>query len=128
MADHKYIRIGKLILVKVCIWSQHRQMESEFILDTGATLCMIDPSITDFLGYSARDASRLSTVSSVLGKERGYCLHVASFETLGQHLTNFEVACHDLKDHGVEGLIGMDFLERFRWCVDPQRQMIAIGE
>lgn len=36
-----------------------------------------------------------------------------------------EVRCHDLKDRGVEGLIGMSFLKQFKWCVDPKKQIIS---
>lgn len=128
MANFRYRREKRLIVIEAAVYGKNGRTSCSFVLDTGASMTTIDPSITDLLGYSAQEAVGFSTVSSAVGKERGYRLRLAAFETLGQHIPNYEIACHDLKDKGVEGLIGMDFLERFRWCVDPQRQVIAIGE
>jgi predicted aspartyl protease len=100
--------------------------EADFILDTGSTFTIIDPSIADILGYSAHDASRFSTVASAAGRERGYRLTINAFEALGQHIKNMEIACHDLKQQGVEGLIGMDVLECFDWCMHPTLQTISV--
>lgn len=126
MADHRYELDGQLILIPVTLYGRHRAYETDFILDTGATFNMIDPSIADILGYSARDASGFSAVASAAGRERGYRLIVEAFETLGHRVTHLEVACHDLKQQGVEGLIGMDFLKRLNWCVYPEQQIIVV--
>lgn len=126
MADHRYELDGQLILLPVKLHGRKRTHKADFILDTGATYNMIDPSIADILGYSAREASRWSTVASAAGQERGYRLVIEGFEALGQRIAQMEVACHDLKQQGVEGLIGMDFLKRLDWCVYPTRQVIAV--
>lgn len=126
MADHRYELDGQLILLPVTLHGRHRTHETDFILDTGATLNMIDPGIADILGYSARDASGFSSVASAAGRERGYRLILEAFEALGQRIPQIEVACHDLKQQGVEGLIGMDFLKRLNWCVYPEQQIIVV--
>lgn len=63
---------------------------------------------------------------SAAGKEEGYRLVVGEFEALGKKIGAVEVRCHDLKDQGVEGLIGMTFLKQFDWCVHPQRRVISV--
>lgn len=127
MADYRYRLNGRLILVPVVLHGRYGHVKSHFILDTGASHTMVDPTLTDSLGYSAREASGFSTVASVLGKERGYRLIITRFETLGQGTQDFEIVCHNLHEQGVEGLIGMDFLTRFDWCLHPARQMIAMA-
>lgn len=127
MADHAYGLDGRLILVPVVLYGKHGRANSEFILDTGATFTMIDPSIADLLGYSARDASGFSAVASAVGRERGYRLVIKQFEALGKCRVRMEVACHDLKQQGVEGLIGMDFLETFDWCLHPSQHIIRLS-
>jgi len=39
-----------------------------------------------------------------------------------------EVGCRDLKEQGAEGLIGMNLLERFDWCVHPKQRVISLQE
>lgn len=127
MADHRYRLDKHLIVVPVTLVGLHTRIKSEFILDTGATFTMIDHSIADLLGYSARDASGFTTVASAVGRERGYRLVIKGFAALGRHCTDMNVACHDLKQQGVEGLIGMNFLEHFDWCLRPHQQVISIA-
>ena len=98
---------------------------SRFVLDTGASFTIIDHSLAEILGYSARDGIGQSMVSSVLGKEQGYRLIIESLETLGNKCSKIEVRCHDLQEQGIEGLLGMNFLEQFDWCIHPKRQIIS---
>ncbi|MBI2335808.1 MAG: clan AA aspartic protease [Deltaproteobacteria bacterium] len=128
MANFPYRLNKRLVVIPVVLYGKKGRLESEFILDTGASLTIVDHSLALSLGYSARDGIGLSTVSSVIGKERGYRLMMKGFETLGRLYNSFEVACHDLQDQGIEGLVGMNFLEKFDWCVHPNKQVIFTKE
>ena len=127
MADFSYRLNRRLMVIPVVLYGRRGYLESEFILDTGSSLTIVDHSLAVALGYSARDGIGLSKVSSVVGKERGYRLILEGLETLGKKMDHFEVACHDLLDQGVEGLVGMSFLEQFDWCVHPGKRMITVG-
>lgn len=127
MADYPYRTESELILVPVTLIGRNRTHNASFILDTGASMMIIDHSIALDLGYSVRDGMGFSTVSSAVGKERGYRLQVAGLEALGQKMESVAVACHDLKDQGVEGLLGMTFLKQFSWCLNPKRQVIVVA-
>jgi predicted aspartyl protease len=110
--------------VKLC--GPSGSVNSDFILDTGASHTIIDAHILQSIGYSPRDAVAPSRVSSAAGKEEGYRVRVAAFETLGKRLEDFEVACHALLEQGVEGLVGMTFLQQFDFCIYPARRVIRI--
>lgn len=126
MADHSYRLDGELIIVAVKLKSKTRSYNGMFVLDTGASGIIIDHEIASDLGYSARDSIGFSTVSSAVGKEKGYRLVIEGFEALGNKIESVEVRCHDLKDQGAEGLIGMSFLKQFSWCVHPSKQVISV--
>lgn len=126
MADYPYRLDGELIIVPVQIQGKVDVYNGMFVLDTGSTGIVIDHEIALDVGYSARDGIGRSRVSSAAGKEEGYRLVVERFEALGKIAASAEVRCHDLKEQGVEGLIGMTFLKQFKWCVDPQRQVISV--
>lgn len=125
MADFEYQLDGELIVVPVFLAGRTGIYDGMFILDTGASSIIIDHTVAFDLGYSARDGSGFSRVSSAVGKERGYRLIIDTFEALGKNRNSVEVHCHDLKDQGVEGLIGMSFLKQFKWCIDPKKQLIS---
>lgn len=127
MADIPY-RLDKKLLVVPALF-QGRDAEyydADLILDTGASLTILDPSVVATLGYSEEDKSSVSTVQSPVGKEWGYRLHLAGIECLGKKVENFEVACHKLGLQHIDGLLGMNFLEQFDWCVHPKRQVISV--
>lgn len=127
MADFSYSVEKRLIIIPVTLYGKSRRVKGEFVLDTGASLMVVDHEVINALGYSAREGTGLSVVSSVVGREQGYRLIVEGFETLGRKITNIEVTVHDLKEQGVEGLVGMSFLEQFPWCLDPARKVISVG-
>lgn len=126
MADYPYHLDGELIIISVKLQSKERAYNGKFVLDTGSSGIILDHEIASDLGYSARDGIGFSTVSSAVGKEKGYRLVIEGLETLGKKISSVEVHCHDLKDQGVEGLVGMAFLKKFDWCVHPKRQVIAV--
>jgi len=126
MANYTYRLDKHLIVVPVVLHGRNGRLKNEFILDTGASFTIIDHGLASALGYSASDGVGFSHVSSAVGKEQGYRLVIDGFETLGKKFRCVEVACHDLKEQGVEGLIGMSFLEQFDWCVHPKKQIISV--
>ncbi len=126
MANFSYRIDKRLIVIPVTLYGKTGHLTTEFILDTGSSFNIVDHSLVSALGYSAREGTGLSVVSSAAGKERGYRLVLKGLETLGKHLKAPEVACHDLKEHGVEGLIGMSFLGEFDWCLHPARKVISL--
>lgn len=126
MANFSYSVDKRLILVPVKLHSPSGVVRARFVLDTGASFTIVDRRIAETIGYFPTHAVSPSRVSSAAGKEEGYRIKVAAFETLGHRIENFEVACHALLEQGVEGLIGMNFLEQFDFCIYPSKETIRI--
>lgn len=126
MADFPYRVEKRLITVPVRLYNGTHFLDARFVLDTGASFTIVDYRIAESIGCSSDAAISPSRVSSATGKEEGFRIKVAALETLGKLIENFEVACHALLEQGVEGLIGMNFLERFDFCVYPSRKTILI--
>lgn len=126
MADFSFFVDKRLITVPVRIYRGAHFFDARFVLDTGASHTIMDYRIAGSIGYSRTDAVSPSRVSSASGKEEGFKVKVTMFETLGKRIENFDVACHSLLEQGVEGLIGMNFLERFDFCIYPSKRAIRI--
>ncbi|MBN1115419.1 MAG: clan AA aspartic protease [Oligoflexia bacterium] len=90
-----------------------------FVLDTGAAVTIVDPGITDYLGYSTRDAIKISKLDGAGGYSEGYVLKLSKIRCLNIEIPEFEIACHDLNSRlGVAGLLGMNFLKCLRIDID----------
>lgn len=126
MADNPYIVDKRLILVPVRLHSPFGAVRARFVLDTGASCTIVDHRIAEGIGYSPVNAVSSSRVSSATGMEEGFRIRMAFFEALGERMANFEIACHTLLEQGVEGLLGMNFLEQFDFCIFPSQQVIRM--
>lgn len=126
MADYKYTTLSGLILLQLRVCGPLGWTNAMFVLDTGASQTIIIPDVTDSIGFSARDSHDFSTVQSPIGKEHGYRLKLNAFEALGKKVENFEVSCHDLGVDRIDGLLGMNFLSQFNFCIHPKEKIIRI--
>lgn len=126
MADFPYLAIGRLIVVRAIVFGKGKRFHGNFIVDTGATMTIISTDRVDLMGYSAqKDGIGFSNVQSPIGKESGYRIRLDAFETLGKRIEPFEIACHDLGVHNIDGLIGMNFLEHFKFCIEASKKIIS---
>ncbi len=71
MADFTYRLDKRLIIVPAFIQGKFNGYDVDLILDTGASLTIIDPALARALGYGETDHVGTSTVQSPVGKERG---------------------------------------------------------
>lgn len=127
MADYSYQLDKKLIVVPVRIFSRSSFFDADFVLDTGASHTIIDYRIAEAIGYHQFDAISPSRVSSAAGREVGYRIRIEAIEAIGKRFDQFEVGCHALYEQGVEGLLGMTFLECFDFCIFPSKRVIRIS-
>jgi hypothetical protein len=112
---------GSLVMVRVTF---NNSVTANLALDTGATTTLVSRRIARDLGLSA------------LGKVRGYGVggsfvgQVARVDTVrvGEAETfNLVVAIHDFSpDPRVEGLLGLDFLNRFEMSLDTRKRQLFL--
>lgn len=90
-------------------------------------MTLVLPDVLDDLGYGARDGDKITSISTANeAPEQGYRLRVRYFEALGFGFHDFRIHAHELPDYGVDGLLGMDFLERFDFEVRMSEQRIRL--
>jgi hypothetical protein len=127
---------GSLIHVDGMLEGPGGKAPLRLVLDTGASITLIVPRVIDTLGYSPRDGTVMTSVSSPLGRENGYLLPVSRFETLGFTVRNFAVNVLDLEGgngfgsedgDGFDGLIGLNFLRRFNYKVYSAEGRIVVS-
>lgn len=113
-------RSGDLMTVTARVWGPHGDRELLLVIDTGAAATSIEPAVLDGLGYSSQDAIMRTRVPTPAGVQHGHLFQVRRFHALGAELSGFVVQSLALADeYGVDGLLGMNFLERFNFTVRP---------
>jgi predicted aspartyl protease len=117
-----------LIIVDAEVWGP-RASELVFLaLDTGSSETVLAPDVVDRLGYSPRHGEQITRVRSAVGEEQGYTLRVSQFATLGFTLTDFRIHVFDLAaGHGIDGLIGLSFLNNFDYEVRSRAGLIRVA-
>ena len=113
----RFNRGKDLIFVDGRIWGPSGRIERlRLVLDTGAALTVVVPEILDQLGYSPRDAERITTMRSAVGEEAGYLTRVTRLSCLGFTVSDYRIHAHDLPDGwNIHGLLGLDFLNHFNY-------------
>jgi predicted aspartyl protease len=120
-------RSGDLMTVAAKVWGAHEARELVLVIDTGAAATSIEPAILEQLGYSSRDAIMRTRVPTPAGVQYGQLFRVARFHALGAELSSFVIqalALHD--EYGVDGLLGMNFLENYNFTVRPRDRQIHL--
>lgn len=127
MAEFKYELLKGVPIISATVAGKILIFTGRFIVDTGAYMTIIRTPRIDAMGYSARDATKPFSTESVIGKEKGYCLKIRVVQVFGKRFDDFEVAAIDLPPrYKIDGLIGMNLLNQFDWCMYPQRSVIAV--
>ncbi len=119
----------ELILVWATVGASHaRSRRLRMALDTGSSETLVVPDVTDELGYGARTGDAITVIRSVVGREQGYMMRVATFSALGFEIPDFRVHVHDLPDgFGIQGILGLSFLRQFDYDVRSIRGELRVA-
>lgn len=120
-------RSGDLMTITAKVWGAHGSREVLLVIDTGAAATTIEPTLLNELGYSPREAIMRTRVPTPAGVQHGQLFRVSRFQALGAEFSSFVVQALALGDaYGVDGLLGMNFLENFNFAVRPRDLQIHL--
>lgn len=127
MANFRYELLKGVPFIQTTVEGKLFKFVGHFIIDTGSYMTIIRTPRIDAMGYSAQEATKPFATESVIGKEKGYCVQIKSFEVFGKRFDNFEVAALDLPArYNIDGLIGMNLLNQFDWCLFPEKLVFSV--
>ena len=116
-----------LILVNIEI---DQKYELKMILDTGATNTTIDSNALYLLGHNLKDSIGTVEIETANGIIETEVFEIDSFSSLGIDKVKFEIQVYDFISHGIfsdyNGLLGLDFLEGTKFCIDTNENTISV--
>lgn len=99
-------------------------------LDTAASQTTLDKNMLMMFGFTAEQSlgkSMVETSNGIIFVEN-YRLH--SIEALGVRLSGLVVSAYDFIAHGItpeyDGVLGLDFLRKHKFCVDIRKGEISV--
>jgi predicted aspartyl protease len=117
-----------LILVNVEI---DKKYELKMILDTGATNTTIDSNALYLLGYDLKDSIGIVEIETANGIIETEIFEINKFTSLELTKTKFQIQVYDFIAHCIfsnyDGLLGLDFLEGTKFCIDTQANTITLS-
>jgi len=105
--------------------------EFNMVLDTGASRTTFDTSALYMADYTIGSKIKKETIETANGIIEVKIFEVDSISALGHTLNNKPVQVYDFLAHGIlsdyDGVLGIDFFENTRFCIDMNHQTIEIN-
>jgi predicted aspartyl protease len=116
---------GDLIVVDAVVVGPTGRANVQLVLDTGAVLTTLVPSIAETIGYSLATSLKPTVMRTAAAEERGYLVRLVEISTLGVTLPGVHADVADL-GHGIDGVLGMNFLLDFNVEIRPAERRILV--
>jgi predicted aspartyl protease len=112
---YKAEKKGALLLIRAFIEGTTGKAYPKLLLDTGSAYTLISQEILESIGCSPALPKRTQRIITGSGYEIVPIVSVNKFHCLGNISDNFEIFAHTLPFGAyVDGLLGMDFLNKFK--------------
>ena len=110
--------------------SIENKFELRLALDTAATHTTIDSNVLYFSGYELKNSKGEREIETSNGIIIVETYDIEELMCLGIIKKNFEVQVYDFLAHGItsdyDGVIGLNFLQDHKFCIDIQRSIITV--
>lgn len=100
---------------------------TRLLLDTGADSTLISPLVLSAAGASLTRGGTSARITGVTGSSDVQRVAVESIEIGEARVSGLQVVAHDMGQPGIDGLLGRDFLDRFKVTIDSSTGVVTIA-
>ena len=94
-----------------------------FLLDTGASLCVLAPTVARRLRLAPAGQVQLQTANGVVTAP---LVQLRSIDVGGNRARDVMAVVHPAVPPPLDGVIGLSFLDHFTYSVDPRRHILRL--
>jgi clan AA aspartic protease (TIGR02281 family) len=102
----------------------NEHVTGRFLLDTGATSCVITPLMAGRLGLFP--PTRHIEVDTAAGPVRAGVVRLRSVAVGLQRADAVQALILDAIEDDLDGVIGLNFLDQFTYAIDPRRRVLEL--
>ena len=117
-------RHGNNLLTEV---SFNNSPSGRLLLDTGASLTVITPQLLQNLGLDYNHPQRKAWFNTANGVVEAPIFIIDRVSVGSQIVDELEVAVMDLDSQNISGLLGMNFLQHFRFSIDQHNNVLYLS-
>lgn len=111
---------GSFWHVRATVNSRER---ATLLVDTGATLCAVSPAIARRLDLAPVGAVDVRTANGLV---RAPLVRLRQLEVGDVRARDLDAVVHDAGPAPLDGILGLNFLNRFHYAVDPRRRVLRL--
>lgn len=97
------------------------------LIDTGASLTILTPQALKAWGTAAHDTGRTGTFNTANGRINAPVYRLDSLAVGDWQVSELEVGVLDLGGGAIDGLLGMNFLQHFRFFIDQNQALLRLS-
>ncbi|MGD2137195.1 MAG: aspartyl protease family protein [Gammaproteobacteria bacterium] len=98
------------------------------LIDTGASMTILTPAVLERPGIRYRDTGRTGFFNTANGPVRVPIYELATLAVGDWQVRHLEIGVLDLGERsGIDGLLGMNFLNRFRFFIDQNASVLRLS-
>jgi predicted aspartyl protease len=119
--------ISRLIYVDIRLGDDHK---FRMMLDTGATTTTFDINPLYLADYPVGNTIETGMVETASGMMEVDIIRIKALSAFGYTVRDMKVQMYDFYKHGIisdyDGLLGLDFFENTKFCIDMKNQTIEV--
>ncbi len=102
------------------------RVSGTFLLDTGASYCVITPETARRLGLGRQDGEQAITLATPTGEIEATMMTLRSVEVANARAGDVPTVIYPAVEEPLAGILGLSFLSQFEFSVDSRRKVLKL--
>jgi clan AA aspartic protease (TIGR02281 family) len=102
------------------------QVSGLFLVDTGASYCVITPELAEQLGVAGRAGADPIALLTPAGKIEAHMTSLRSVEVARARAGHVPTVIYPAVEAPLSGILGLSFLRQFEFSVDTRRRVLRL--
>jgi predicted aspartyl protease len=121
-------RYGNLLCLRASVRGLSGDLRVvRLLVDTGSSFTVVPVQVLQDIGYSQSEQYPSVSIMAASGILRSPVVAVAEFNCLGQQIADFSVVAMNVPFNPIfNGILGMDFMTRYRASIDIEKAEITL--